>query len=664
MQTLRRGLVAVPEAATLAVLALTVPVGLMVTVGLFAAGPALLLGAGALLLLWRLSPPRAPERASWPASAVVLLAVAVWAAVQMRHTGEFVAVDRDPAVYALTGLWLVDHPSVAVPMTEAAAAAADVPGARTAGLGFGGSGDPLRPEFAHTLPGVLAVAGWLGGTRALLAANVVVGAVALLGTYALARRVVGAWWGLVPVVALALGMPFVAFSRITYSEPLALAMITAGAALLTSILDAEDRPRVGTAVVAGLYLGSVGLVRIDGALVVAGALAAVAAWVVLVGPARDGARTVVLGVGLPAAALVGVGMADLGLNSGTYLTRLSDQAWSLLLAMASAGAAAGLAVAFGARLSRWLRPRRDRVAASGAALAGLGSALLLSRPLWLEAQGSAGNAQLMRDIERRQAEEGLPPDGARSYDELTLEWISWYHGWPAVLAGLAGVGLMTYLAVSGRRPGVLAALLTLGAPALLYLVSPSITPDHVWAMRRLVTGAVPLVLLGVAMLLAVVGARSRPGLVGAVTAAVVLAAWPLSTWSGLFGVTERVGQLAEARAACAQVADGRVVVANGVPGVDYLPTLRVVCDAQVVALNPTTQESLAALHAAWGGRPLTLLTYDPDAMPWTRPPAEPVHRARLEMWERSLIGAPSAPTVWQRVMWAGTVGPDGRVEPR
>jgi hypothetical protein len=88
-----------------------------------------------------------------------------------------------------------------------------------------------------------------------------------------------------------------------------------------------------------------------------------------------------------------------------------------------------------------------------------------------------------------------------------------------------------------------------------------------------------------------------------------------------------------------------------------------VCDAQVVQVTQVTKDDLAALVDAWGGTPLTLLTFDPRVIPWTRPPSGPVHESAIASWERSLIGPPERAPVQQRSLWAGVVQPDGRVEP-
>jgi len=667
MSSLRRGLVAVPDVVVLVLLALTLPVAVAVTLGWFRPWVVLPGAVVALGLLWRHRvEPVTAGRAQVLGAAVAVLGVVVWTVVQLRLSGENIVVDRDPAVYALTGLWLTDHPSVAVPMAEAVRAAQGVDGATTVALGFGRSADPLRPEANHTVPGLVAVSGWVGGTRAVLAANVGVAAVGLLALYAAARRLVGPLWGLLPPTVLALSMPMVAVARSTYSEPLALAMACGAVAVLASRLGRDDwASRRGAFALAGLYAGAVALARVDGGLVLVGAVLAVGVAATL--------RPVPHTVGLPAmwslagagTALLGLGLLDLALNSGRYLTRGRELAGVVAIVL-------GLATAVA--LSRWLvRSHRVRdwldgpwgarvPTLAGGLTAGL-AVVLLSRPLWMQARRFEGSAGFEADIERYQAAEGLPPDGARSYDELTLTWVSWYHGWPMVLLGLAGVAAMVVVVLRARRLPLLAVLLPLGVPALVYLVYPNITPDHVWAMRRLLVGAVPLLLVGVAFVLAEASRRSRAWLAAALVVAAVVLAWPTTTFSGLYSVRDRVGQLAEAQAGCATIRDGRVVVAGSRPGFDYVATPRIICDAQVVQVTDVTEEALARLVAQWGGQPLSLLTFDPARVPWAVPPAGPVHSSAIAGWERSLVGPPERAPVQERALWAGLVQPDGTVLP-
>lgn len=667
MSMVRRGLVAVPDVVVLALLALTVPVAVAVTLGWFRPWLVLPAAAAVLGLLWRHRiEPLAPGRAEVLGAAAAVVGVAVWTVVQLRLTGENIVVDRDPAVYALTGIWLTDHPSVAVPMTDALRASSGIEEATTVALGFGRSADPLRPEANHTVPGLVAVAGWVGGTRAVLAANVGIAAVALLAFYAAARRLVGPLWGLLPPTVLALSMPMVAVARSTYSEPLALAMACGAVAVLASRLAGDGwAARRGPFVLAGLFAGAVALARVDGGLVLVGAVLVVgAAASVRPAPRVDALRALwsLAGAGT---ALLGLGLLDLALNSGRYLTRGRELVGVVAIAVALAAAVA---------LSRWLvrthrvhgwldGPRGARAPALAAGLTAGLAVVLLSRPLWMQARRFEGSSGFEADIERYQAAEGLAPDGARSYDELTLTWVSWYHGWPAVLLGLAGVAAMVYAVLRSRRTALLAVLLPLGVPALVYLVYPNITPDHVWAMRRLLVGAVPLLLVAVAFVLAEVSRRSRAWFAAALVVAAVVVLWPTTTFSGLYEVRDRVGQLAETQAGCATIRDGRVVVAGSRPGFDYVATPRIVCDAQVVQITRVDQEALARLVAQWGGEPLSLLTFDPARVPWAVPPAAPVHSSQIAGWERSLVGPPERAPVQERALWAGLVQPDGTVLP-
>lgn len=376
-------MVAAPDAAAPVALALAVPIAIAVTIGVFS--PWLVIPGAAVLLtlLWRLRPgPSARSAAEvwWSASAVA--GAVVWAAVQLRYTGEYVTVDRDPAVYALTGIWLVDHSSVSVPMTEAAMAAEGVAGARTAGLGFGASADPLAPEFTHTVPGLVAVAGWLGGTTAVLKANVVVAAAALLALYAATRRVLGPAWALIPPVALGLAMPFVAFARSVYSEPLSLALTAGGVSALVVVLRSTDTSAWRPALLAGLFFGGVGTVRIDGGLVVAGAIAAVGMWAVLAAPARRVAGTVLVSLTVPAVALIGLGLLDVAVNSGTYLSRHRAEVAAVLILVLVVFLGSAAAVAWSVAMSAWVNRHRARLGILIAGLVGLTSVLLVSRRWW------------------------------------------------------------------------------------------------------------------------------------------------------------------------------------------------------------------------------------------------------------------------------------------
>ncbi len=543
MDGLRRSLAAAPDVLVLALLAVTIAVGAAVTVRAFVPWVVLPVAAAVAVGLWRLRPDPVPGAGAWALGAVLALAgAAVWTVVQVRLAGENIVVDRDPAVYALTGIWLSDHPSVAVPMTDALRATSGIDSATTVALGFGRSLDPLQPEANHTVPGLVALSGWVGGIPAVLAANAAIAGIALVSLYAAARRLVGPLWGLLPPTVLALSMPMVVLGRSTYSEPLAVAMVCGAVAVLAATLRRTDwaaRPQPW--LLAGLYVGAVALARVDGGLALIGAVLVVGAAAVLAPAPPRQARRALTALGWAGAALLGLGLLDLALNSGNYLTRGRETVGvvAIVLGLAAAVGLARWSIRRAERWHAWVARHAERLGQGLALGSVLLSVLLLSRPLWLTSRLFAGSEGFERDIARYQQAEGLPVDGARSYGELTLTWVSWYHGWLLVLLGLAGVAAMLLWTVRDRRLPLLAALLPLGVPALVYVVYPNITPDQVWASRRLVVGAVPLLLLATTLLLRTVARNSRLGTVVAVVAAATVLVWPTTTFSGLYIVRDR-----------------------------------------------------------------------------------------------------------------------------
>jgi hypothetical protein len=85
---------------------------------------------------------------------------------------------------------------------------------------------------------------------------------------------------------------------------------------------------------------------------------------------------------------------------------------------------------------------------------------------------------------------------AHSYAEITTYWIAWYLGPILALLGLGGFALAAARAVIRRYNFVFVpALLVIAMTCLVYLIRPSITPDQIWASRRLL----PVILPGAAV---------------------------------------------------------------------------------------------------------------------------------------------------------------------
>lgn len=670
---------------------------------------ALPLALALVVATWRLVPAAPPPTRAHLASLVAALAlVAGWIVVSLRSVAEYVVVNRDPGFLTLQALWLVDHPSAPIPVGGAQAAAAAVSAAAGASAGteaFGLHDGSLYAQGNKMLPALLAMLGWVGGEDAVRAGNLVVGAVALLAVFAAARRFAGPGWALVPTAALALSLPFLVTTRAAYTEPLAVAFLCGALALAHGLWHGGVRVltrgrRVGAAALTGALVGAAGTVRIDGAVTLAGlAIAVVLVAATPLGRSdRRAAAQGALAALAAAVAMVALGLADVLLLSPDYVQVHVSQITSLLVGSGVLVLVAVVAVLIPgsarARVAALVhRVPLGRTAAGTVVVLG---AVLASRPLWWQAHANDPQSGVGYAVTVLQAAAGQPLDGSRSYDEQSLAWVSWYLGVPAVVLGFAGLGVLAYRAVARRDPAATLLVAVVGVAAVFPLVKVSITPDQIWAVRRLVPATFPGLLVAGACALAALarragtagaggwrygpgdgsrpprrGWRPRPGLptvriaaAGVLAAAVV--AYPVTTWGSVAGVVELSGRATQARAVCdtlARLGVERVVWTHSSP-FRYLATLRVMCDVEVVeVLSPPSATDLAALRDAWGGEPVAALSFDASDYPWTTPPTTSVGGTTSQTLGRTLIGAPTTvDPVWSEV-WVGIVQEDGTVQP-
>ncbi len=645
---------------------LTVVAALAVLVGAFT--PAVVVAATAVAVggTWRMVPQPLPvDRATLRGAVAALAMVAAWVLVNLPFASEVLLVQRDAGFLTLQGLWLSEHADPSIPLRTATQVAAQVPGAQAVSDAFWQDGADMYSQGASGFPGLLGVGGWVAGLDGVLVANIVIGGLALLAVYDVARRLIGPLWGLLPVAALALTTPFGYFTRTPFTEPTTTVLAFGGLAVLWG---AFRRPSVWRFGLAGGMVGACALSRIDGAAVAAGLVLAVGA-----GAAghRDPDRRRALRRGLVAAAAASCGMVllgylDLHVNSHGYLANHASmyrQLIGLLLACVAAALALELATR-SPRITGWLA-RNGSALGRGAGVVVLAVALVLaSRPLWMQAHWFEPGSSYAQYIETHQREAGVTVDGTRSYDEMTVTWLSWYLGIATVVLGVLGAAMLARRAVGRRRPEVLAFLVTLGVPSLLYLVLPRITPDHVWAMRRLLPIAMPMTLLCAAWVLAVLwGAsgtwRARAAVVGLVAIVLLFPVW---TWGSLFTTVEYGGRRGEVTALCDAVA-GRPVVVARPDGPPLLPTLRVMCDTDVIEVSgPATASTLAAARGAWAVDEVLVASFVEDAIPWSGSVPDPLTSTPMQRWPNG-IHRPGGRIQYTSRLWLGLIGPTGSAVP-
>ena len=629
--------------------------------------PAVVLPAALALVLvtWRATPGPPGHPAQGAAGALIAIAIAaVWVGVNAPVASQYLTVTRDPGFLTLGGAWLTEHPDPAIPVPDPALTlAAAYDDVTTTPLAYTDVGGELVTQGATLVPALLAVAGWVGGHGGALTANLVIGGVGLVAVYASARRVAGPWWALVAPVALGSGMPMTVFSRAAYTEPVVLALVMGG---LCVALGAVAGRRAAPYVLAGAMVGAASLARIDGPAFLVGLVLGIglpAAAAVLPSRRRALLRGALLAVA-GAGPVTFLGWWDLRVHSPDYLASLGHELGLLL-----AGAAAVcLAVVVLALPRPWGRARRGllrNARTAGAVVACLvvaAGAVLATRPWWQTEHNLSDDGGYAVAVAALQARDGVPVDGTRSYDEWSLHWIAWYQGWIFVVLGIAGLALAAWSALRRRSTVAWVLLATVAAPSSLYLWRISITPDQIWAMRRLLPVTLPGFAVASALALSSLwSVRRWWRRAAAIAAAVTLVAAPLRTWGTMFPVVEQGGRLAEAQAVCDALPSDHVVYVRA-GGPPYLATLLSFCGVSAVEMAlPPSPERLAEIRGRWGDE-LAVVAFAPEALPWRGQAAPPpLLRSRITWWQLELGRLPHATASELSSVWVAGVLPDGRL---
>lgn len=464
-----------------------------------------LLATAATAATWRFRPRRAAgdHAAHGPAIAAVGIALVLLAMAGAGHS-EHLFNDRDPAVYINSGRSIARthrlNPKVA-------------PGPFDDKTAFSGAGAGANVEKDHRvhfnflafLPALLALGWSAGGDTGLLLVPALLGALALLTVYALGTTVVGPRWALLAPAILTLAPLQSWFARDAYTE-LPLQLLGLGGIWL--LIEALGASRRTAGAVAGVVLGTVTFVRIDGLAVLIGIPAALVIEHLRAAaaprPARAQRRATISWFAAAVAVTALAGLAMSRALSPAYLHDLRDELRELELAIV-VGVAGALAIG---RLHR-VRPgigsrlaRNQRVFRSGAALTGAAALYAyVWRPAGSKPSGSTHQPGWIRALNSY-------------YFSFSFRWFAWYLGIFTLVLAVLGFIALARRALRADLP--VSILLAASVPvAVLYIARPSISPDHLWAMRRYL----PVVL---------------PAMIIAATAAAIWATSKLAVWrSGL-----------------------------------------------------------------------------------------------------------------------------------
>ena len=616
-----RVLLAVPDGITAAVTGLCIPLMVLLLAAQFRPALTVPIGvAGAALGVWTVRDRRLAAAAEQSRSAVwstagAVLFAAGWLVYNVRYTAQDVYITRDPATYTITGRWLVDHASVVIhtqPEVFGSPLHGEVASGSFAVIGPG----TLNAQGNHLFPAVLGFAGSIFGSSAIFTTNVVIGALALLVLFGLARRLIGGPAALLVTVAFGIGMPFVYVSRDTYTEPLTMLFLVGSLALIHR---AYASWRLRDFAVAGLAAGCAAMVRIDSYPALAAVVAAAFVFAAIAPSGRRGAALV------RALALIG-GAAVTALLGWLDLVRLSQQYYDSLhgtIVTSLAGVLAALAatvpllwLAWRPAVRDWLGRPGVRAALARGAVATLSAVFvaLALRPLW---QTTRGPRNL--NLENMQRTSQVAVDGTRTYHEQTVHWLALYVGWPTVVAAVLGYAWML-VHLLRRRCYQLAGVLALGlSMSALYLWNSEIAPDQPWASRRYVPVVLPLVLLAAGYgLRALWRLPRRRVLLRPLVAAVVVygLAFTAATTFPMRHVRDENPQRTQLTALCRGVGpDGAVLMLDENAVFGYGQAMRSFCGVPVLGLIDATPEQIRSVNTAVlvHGRHLFVLSQLTDA---------------------------------------------------
>ncbi|MBB6170096.1 hypothetical protein HNR23_000156 [Nocardiopsis mwathae] len=666
----------VPAVALAAWLLVAFP---LLVVGHFTPMTGALLGGPAVLAALALVPrwvPDLPERDVpwWPVAAVALI-TAVFAVVQVLYHGEVLVIRRDPASYAQFTAWIAQHGSLPIPQ-DRELIAGDDPALGYGSLAYYEVGTDIWPQFLAGLPLILSVGYWIGDIPGMLVAAPIIGALGVLTFAGLAARLIGSRWAPLAALLLAVCQTQQWISRATYSEIAAQVLMLGALCLAFDALSrrSEPRDRWGSAhalaAVAGLVFGLGLVVRIDAIR----DLLPVVGFIALLLLARRGQALPML-----AGLVLGLGygfVAGFGL-SAPYLEYLSDSLNPLLALSAVIVALIALATAL---LWRHGVPRTDRprwLPAAVAVLAVLVVVGLALRPLLLVQYGHGDEATGVY-IGQIQQIEGLPVDPERTYEEMSLYWVTWYIGVGTVLLATLGLAVLLHRMLHRREPQWVLPTMVLVWTVATTLVRPAITPDHPWASRRLIVLVIPAFILFAVWFTAwlarrlpaepagsgPIAGRLDPGRTGAVVVAaaggLVMLTPTAITAAGVMTYRSDIGSVAAAGDLCAALPeDASVVMVDGSAG-NYMQLIRGMCGVPTARALDTDTEAVGRVTGEIRdrGRTPVLAASAPETLDTYVPPGTPKeHPFEVESAAdpSTLMRPPSGPWAFHGDVWIAVV---------
>jgi hypothetical protein len=423
---------------------------------------------------------------------LVLVGSMMWGLVNYRYASENVFVDRDPAAYAVTAAIVVEQSGASIVPNLDFVAINDISSNSPGFVDSGKANGEIQGHGQKFYPVLLGVIGKLVGPEAVVRMNVLFGAAAMLAFFGFASRLLRPYWAGLATALLSLTLPFIYFSRDTYTEPMTLMLVFSG---LTVLWMAQKSTNTLLWVLAGLVFGASLLVRIDSYLIVSGVLVGLFSQKLFL--SNSVTKRWLRDFSLMLAGILGLALASIfeliSLSLPYYrghsgLLKMQIIAIGLMLVLGF------IALFIKARYGLFnrinLSPASKLVAVITIILFSF-ILLLISRPLWY----TPGAENLNSLVASLQAAEGDMSSEPRNYAELTMFWVYWYLGGLVSFLSAAGLVVFLYTVRNKDIKYLMVFMLAFLSTAVLYFNLPKITPDQIWAVRRFLPIIFPSLIL-------------------------------------------------------------------------------------------------------------------------------------------------------------------------
>lgn len=559
-----------------------------------------------------------------PYNIAVILFVSLWTIFNLNFTTETPYIYKDPGIYSTTGHHLKDENGLKV-MVDGAYFG-DNSNIQTDGAGLESFSSDVERKYIqapHMFHSLLGAAGRLLGENVINRFNIIIGSIALLSFYSFSLLLLKPKYSLLATLILSLSLPFLYFSRDTYTEPLTLLISFSAMGILSYLGKKPERSKWYIWCISGVQIGSLALVRVDGYLIISALIFAGIVFQlnkkVSIKSARINTSALIAGMLL----MVTIGLLDLHLYSRVYFTNLRSEIYAQIILMIIGIVVSTTIVLLykqkklPKRLVIKIKNKLPRILSS---ITLLSLIIITTRPLWYEARRVFFNNAYIESIQLRNNYDVI--DGTKYYAELTHLWPVWYFGIILCLLAVMGLFFVYNKNYLYKNRAVLPLLTTFIALSTLYINFPRITPDQIWASRRFLPIIFPsLIILSLIALSKIYSKYSkyemaRPFLLVGIF---FLTLGTLTPSLNFLLHKENAGRNEELSSICNSLPKNASLLIAGTNGTNMLFSIMTKCDVVVGTIYSPTREDLRKFYDSstrQGKQPFMILVgYEYDVLP-------------------------------------------------